>query len=1043
MKKLYLSLFLSVCISISLRAQIPWSSKIALGINTAEVAVADVDQDGNQDILVAGGTQRWYRGPDFQDSYILGTSDGGPYAARSADMNGDGWPDFVTSDGTRNSQNTPGYLYVYLNPGPSGTVTGNWQRITVYAGNVFHQNDIRIADMDNDGRLDIIERTWSSERVVVALQNADINNWTVRVFDTGESGRPEGISAGDLDGDGEQEIILSGVYWDNPGGWRSGNPSEYSIDPQFVQEETKSAVGDIDNDGDMDVYMGSPEGAFVYLAWYENTGLNPDGSVSFSKHIIKDNFGKCHMVELIDIDKDGDLDLCTGQSFGETGCLIFYNENNGASWTEQDFDPGGGFYTGIIKDLDGDGDLDAIGPKGFYSQVFYYLNQSPQDPPQAPANFDLALVDGLSIIMNWEDLADNEASYELERKSGTSWQSLVILPANTQLYQDDSTLPNQGYQYRIRAVNVSGNSAWVLSDTINTWKKAGPVEIDPASGAYVAPPLVSLSALTPYEEIRYTLDGTEPNEFSLLYTNPFPINNSLTLKAVALGNRLIPSEQAEADYQVAINGNFPPTADAGEDKTYFDLSQIELDGSKSSDLDDPYASLLFSWRQIAGPLANLNSANSDRASFLPPQSGEYYFELRVSDESAQDLDTVKVSVSELGDFIAAYWALDESTGQTASESVQNLDGSLSNGVSWLPAGGILDGCADFDGESGRIDIPSLDLEGESMSISCWINLADLSQLEGRILSKAKSIQGDDHYWMLSQNGGSAMRFRLKTDQGGTATLISPTGELAAESWYFVTAVYDGSEMRLYKDAVKIASLAKTGSISQDSTVGVAIGNQPSGAGERPFKGLIDDVRIYSKALTEQEIEELYQAGSIRFPVELSFFNAESLGSRVKLSWETAREQNSAYFSIERSPDASGLYQEIARLPAVGNSEEPFSYQYWDEAVPKGSQFYRLRQVDLDQQFSYSQVREVYIEEESLLEIYPNPVQELLNVYADLEAGSKYQVLDVKGRLQIEIPYQRGFQLIHVSLLPPGSYFLQLKNAEGDSLGASRFLKVAQ
>ncbi|MEM6805660.1 MAG: VCBS repeat-containing protein, partial [Bacteroidota bacterium] len=95
MKKLYLFLLLGCIHTSFLQSQISWSSKISLGTNTSELGVADFDQDGQVDIAVAGATQRWYKGPDFQTSYVLGTSDGGPYAARVADINADGWPDFV------------------------------------------------------------------------------------------------------------------------------------------------------------------------------------------------------------------------------------------------------------------------------------------------------------------------------------------------------------------------------------------------------------------------------------------------------------------------------------------------------------------------------------------------------------------------------------------------------------------------------------------------------------------------------------------------------------------------------------------------------------------------------------------------------------------------------------------------------------------------------------------------------------------------------------------------------------------------------------
>ncbi|MEL6251831.1 MAG: hypothetical protein AAFR87_07465 [Bacteroidota bacterium] len=86
----------------------------------------------------------------------------------------------------------------------------------------------------------------------------------------------------------------------------------------------------------------------------------------------------------------------------------------------------------------------------------------------------------------------------------------------------------------------------------------------------------------------------------------------------------------------------------------------------------PYGSLLFSWLQIAGPLTNLSATNTDRPSFIPHQCSEFYFDLRVSDEDADDLDTVKVSVSELGDFIKAYWPLDEGMGQLSTESLLEI-----------------------------------------------------------------------------------------------------------------------------------------------------------------------------------------------------------------------------------------------------------------------------------------------------------------------------------------------------------------------------------
>ena len=63
-------------------------------------------------------------------------------------------------------------------------------------------------------------------------------------------------------------------------------------------------------------------------------------------------------------------------------------------------------------------------------------------------------------------------------------------------------------------------------------------------------------------------------------------------------------------------------------------------------------------------------------------------------------------------------------------------------------------------------------------------------------------------------------------------------------------------MRLYKNGVEAGSSAKGCTLSTDPTVKVSIGNQPAGTGDRPFDGLIDDVRIYNLGLSQAEIDAI-------------------------------------------------------------------------------------------------------------------------------------------------------------------------------------------
>ncbi|MEE9413318.1 MAG: LamG domain-containing protein, partial [Methylococcales bacterium] len=92
----------------------------------------------------------------------------------------------------------------------------------------------------------------------------------------------------------------------------------------------------------------------------------------------------------------------------------------------------------------------------------------------------------------------------------------------------------------------------------------------------------------------------------------------------------------------------------------------------------------------------------------------------------------------------------------------------------------------------------------------------------------------------------------------TSTLIADSGDLLAGEWIHVAAVYDGDTMRLYKDGVEVGSITKQGSITADSNSSVWIGDNPQSAGSRPWKGHIDDVRIYNYSLSDVEIRQLAQ-----------------------------------------------------------------------------------------------------------------------------------------------------------------------------------------
>ena len=109
-----------------------------------------------------------------------------------------------------------------------------------------------------------------------------------------------------------------------------------------------------------------------------------------------------------------------------------------------------------------------------------------------------------------------------------------------------------------------------------------------------------------------------------------------------------------------------------------------------------------------------------------------------------------------------------------------------------------------------------------------------------------------------EGGEKVLRFRLKTDDDtGELKADTVTGIIDLDIWTHAAAVWDGAAMRLYKNGVEVGSLEKGGTLSTNPDAKVSIGNQPAETGgDRPWDGLIDDVRIYNRGLSVDEISGL-------------------------------------------------------------------------------------------------------------------------------------------------------------------------------------------
>ena len=211
--------------------------------------------------------------------------------------------------------------------------------------------------------------------------------------------------------------------------------------------------------------------------------------------------------------------------------------------------------------------------------------------------------------------------------------------------------------------------------------------------------------------------------------------------------------------------------------------------------------------------------------------------------------------------LLAWWKFDDGTGTIAVDSSGNgNDGVFIQDPEWV-AGKFGSGLL-FDGQGGeRVSLGGLDIPSGQMTITCWFkaNNLDTPGQDPRMVSKAFGGSGNDHIWMFSssrQGGEKLLRLRLKTNDGQQTSEIK-AGTFEVGEWIHGAIWWDGTDMKIYKNGEEVGTLAKGGtSVALDPAVQGAIGNQPIGAENRPFDGIIDDVRIYTKALTEAELAEV-------------------------------------------------------------------------------------------------------------------------------------------------------------------------------------------
>jgi Leucine-rich repeat (LRR) protein len=174
------------------------------------------------------------------------------------------------------------------------------------------------------------------------------------------------------------------------------------------------------------------------------------------------------------------------------------------------------------------------------------------------------------------------------------------------------------------------------------------------------------------------------------------------------------------------------------------------------------------------------------------------------------------------------------------------------------------------------------------------------------------------------------------------------------------------------------------------------------------------------------------------PLTLLFFTATEQNNKALLQWSTAQEIDMSYFDIERSTGNIN-FTSIGRINAANNlikNNYSFTDDLSKESSPSSNIFYRLKMVNKDGTFSYSEIRNIKLNDDLFIKLYPNPARS--NTTISVNATGKYSITitDVSGKiLQIKTGINLGrvntIQL-DVSKYSKGIYFITIKNAMNNS-----------
>ncbi len=179
------------------------------------------------------------------------------------------------------------------------------------------------------------------------------------------------------------------------------------------------------------------------------------------------------------------------------------------------------------------------------------------------------------------------------------------------------------------------------------------------------------------------------------------------------------------------------------------------------------------------------------------------------------------------------------------------------------------------------------------------------------------------------------------------------------------------------------------------------------------------------------------------PVELLNFNVKELNGTAVLNWSTSSEKNNAYFEIMKSTDGINYYS-IGKVNGNGSVSDISNYSFTDPALTAGTTYYRLKQVDFNADFKFTDIRTINVQSLEAFKLLPNPGNGLIKFIGTFKIDATIEI-KIQNMLEQQVYYSKdevskgAFEKeINIQKVSSGMYLVQI--IAGNEIKTVKYIK---